>query len=193
MRVFELNLPRPGKRRPAGARSCLWLIFPRLYGFRSNDLGVVLGVRARRGPLRSIEPFPAVIAKEVFHDPIFQRMKSDDCNASSSFESCRKNTQTFLKCAKLVIHFHAQGLKSLRGWMTPTVPTNDFFNGAGERDGFADRGCLPPFNNHARDATRSRLRPEFAKQAGHAVSAGLVNNKCGRWDIPWSHTHIRAG
>src|SRR6266581_5171094 len=117
-------------------------------------------------------------------------MKSDDCNAPASFESCCKNTQTFLKCAKLVIHFHAQGLKSLRGWMTPTVPTDDFFDGAGERDGFAERGCLPHFNNQARDTTRSRLLPEFAKQAGQLFCAVFVNNSGSGELIPWIHPHI---
>jgi hypothetical protein len=59
----------------------------RFNGFRRNKRKVVVGIPPWLGPFGSVEPFLAMIAKEVFHDPVLQRMESDHGDPSAVFES----------------------------------------------------------------------------------------------------------
>src|SRR5207302_4643789 len=55
-----------------------------------------------------------------------------------------------------------------------------------------ERRCLPHFNNQTRDTTRSRLLPEFTKQASQLFSAVFVNNSGSSKLVPWIHPHIEG-
>src|SRR5205823_12939565 len=85
-----------------------------------------------------------MITKEIFNDPILQRMKSDNSDTRTGFESCRQNPQPLLEGAELVIHFHTQRLKNLRLRMTPAVPADDLLDSMRQREGYSDGGRLPP-------------------------------------------------
>src|SRR5204863_671984 len=59
----------------------------RLHGFRRNERKVVIGIPPWLRPFGSVEPFLAMIAKEVFRYPVLQRMERDDRDASAPLES----------------------------------------------------------------------------------------------------------
>ena len=69
----------------SGVRALFFLA--RLHGFRRNKRKVVVGIPPRFRPFGSVEPFLAMIAKEVFHHPVLQRMESDHRDASAPLES----------------------------------------------------------------------------------------------------------
>jgi hypothetical protein len=59
----------------------------RLYGFRRNKRKVAVGIPPRFRPFGSVEPFLAMIPKEVFHYPVLQRMESDYRDSSAPLQS----------------------------------------------------------------------------------------------------------
>ena len=168
------------------------LIFVRLHWFRRNQLQVLIRITLRGGPLRAVDPFPAMIAKEIFDDSIFQGMKSNDSDARAGLESVSQNTQALFERAEFVIHFHTQRLKNLRGRMTTTVPAHGFFDRIRQRESFAKRRCLAHLNNQARDTTRGRFLPEIAKQVRQLFAAVLVNDCSGSQLGAWIHAHIEG-
>src|SRR5712672_1610622 len=48
-----------------------------LHGFRRNKRKVVVRIPPRFRPFGPVEPFLAMITKEVFHYPVLQRMERD--------------------------------------------------------------------------------------------------------------------
>src|SRR5207237_4308988 len=52
----------------AGIRALFFI--GRLHRFRRNQFKIVIGIALWLWPFRLIEPFPAMIAKKVLHDPI---------------------------------------------------------------------------------------------------------------------------
>jgi hypothetical protein len=59
----------------SGIRALFFLA--RLNGLRRNKRKVAVGIPPRFRPFGSVEPFLAMIPKEVFHYPVLQRMESD--------------------------------------------------------------------------------------------------------------------
>ena len=129
-------------------------IFTRLDGLRRNQLEVVIRIALGRGPLRTVKPFPTVIAKEILHDPILKRMKSDYGDPPARLESGSQNPQPFFERTDLVIDLHAQRLKDLSGRMTSTMSANNLLDLAHQRESLAQRRALSHFNNQARYSAR---------------------------------------
>jgi hypothetical protein len=69
----------------SGVRALFFLA--RLDRFWVNKRKVVVGIPPRLRPFGSIEPFFAMIAKEVFHYPVLQRVESDHRDAPAPLES----------------------------------------------------------------------------------------------------------
>jgi hypothetical protein len=69
----------------SGVRALFFLA--RLHRFSRNKRKVVIGIAPRLGPFGSVEPFLAMIPKEVFHNPVLERMESDHGDASAALES----------------------------------------------------------------------------------------------------------
>ena len=72
----------------------------------------------------------------VLNDAVFQRVEGNNDDARSCFQAIDDDAQTLLERAKLIVNGHAQGLKDLRGGMTPAMTPNDLFNHARERQRF---------------------------------------------------------
>src|SRR6266446_10621481 len=78
--IGSFDLLRYAQLRASRSGVCALFFLARLHGFRRNKRKVVIGIAPRLRPFGSIEPFPAVIAKEVFHDAILQGMERDHRN-----------------------------------------------------------------------------------------------------------------
>src|SRR4030095_225264 len=175
----------------AGAGIGALFPFARVHRFLGNHIEVVIGVAPWLGPLRPVEPFPAAIAEKVFHDSVFQGMKSDDADARSGLESRSQNAQPLFEGAKFIIHFQPERLKNLRGRMTATAPADNFFDRIGQRKSLPERGRLPHLYDQACDATRSRFLPQLAEQLGQLLYAVLIYDSGGSQPVSWVHAHVK--
>jgi hypothetical protein len=90
-------------------------------------------------------------------------MKSNHGNAGPGLESPSQNAQTLFERAKLVIHFHAQGLKNLGSRMTPTMAASKFFDRTRQWKGLTERGSIAHLYDQARDAACSRFLSKLAE------------------------------
>src|SRR5437667_10151958 len=104
-------------------------------------------------------------------------MKSDHSNARTGLESRSQNAQALFERAKLVIHFHAQRLKNLGGWMTPTVPTDKFFDRVRGWKSLTQRGCFAHLYDQARDPARGRFLSQLAESSGQLFGAVIVYHR----------------
>src|ERR1700746_3762852 len=132
-------------------------IFRRLDGLRRNQLEVIIRIALGRGPLRTVKPFPTVIAKEILHDPILKRMKTDYGDPPARLESGSQNAQPFFERTDLIIDLHAQRLKDLGGRMTPAMSANNLLDRVHQRESLAERRALSHFYNTGRHSAGSAV------------------------------------
>src|SRR5438876_12401132 len=103
-------------------------------------------------------------------------MKSDDGNPRPWLESPGQNAQALFERAKLVVHFHAQSLKNLRGRVTPTVTADKFFDLARQWKSLTERGCFAHLYDQARDPARSGFLSQLEEISGQLFCAVLVSD-----------------
>src|SRR5437764_1238810 len=102
-------------------------------------------------------------------------MKTDDGDARARLESRNQNAQSFLQRAELIVHFHAQGLKNLRGRMSTPMSTDNFLNRARQHERFAEWRFLARLHDNTRDATRGRFLTQIAEQLCELFVAVIVD------------------
>src|SRR5205814_9430311 len=93
----------------------------RLNRFRGNRAQIVFRIAPWLRPFWSIQPLATVIADEILHDSIFERMKSDGRDPGSRFESRGQNLHALCERAQLIVDFHPYRLNCLRRGMPPSV------------------------------------------------------------------------
>src|SRR6202011_5871182 len=134
----------------------------------------------RLWPFRTIQPLAAVIADEIFHDSIFKRMKSDDGDTRSRFESGAQNAHALLERAQLVVHFHPQRLKCLRRGVSASMTADDSFDRARELECFGKGRIFTHLHYQTGDAARGRFFTKVAEQTSQIFFAIAVYNIRGR-------------
>ncbi len=107
-------------------------VSPGSTGLRRDELEGEVGIGLRLRPLGTIEQLAAAIAKEIFHDAIFQGMEGNDGKSRTGYESPGQGQQSFFESAEFVVHFHAQRLEDLRRRMPASVAPDDLLDRARE-------------------------------------------------------------
>src|SRR4029079_9141833 len=188
--IGSFNLLRCAQLRASrsGIRALFFLA--RVHRFGRNNRQVVIGIAPRLRPFRSVEPFLAMIAKEIFHYPVLQRMESDHADPSAPLESRNEDAQALLQGSQLIVPFHPQRLKHLSSRMLSSVTAYELFNRARELERFVKGRSFAYFHDHARNEARSRFFAELTKDAGQFLFAVIVYN-CRRCEARMRvHPHV---
>src|SRR3954452_4826303 len=99
-------LLRYSQFRAACPRIRALFVFARFERFRSNQVEIVIWIRTRLGPFRLVQPFTTVIAEEIFHYAILERMKRDHCDARTGLQPRGQSAKPFPQCAEFVVDLH---------------------------------------------------------------------------------------
>src|SRR5206468_3375195 len=139
-----------------------------------------------------VQPFATMITKEILRDPVLQRMKSDHRDPPAALKPRSQHSQSLFECAKLIVHFHAERLKDLRGRMMTAVTADELLNRSRQRQSFAKRCTLSHLYNQARNAACCRLLSQLAKQPRQLFLAVLVYDRGGSQLRAWIHAHVEG-
>ena len=101
--------------------------------------------------LRRADAVLAFPPKIFLDEPVFQRMKRDDCQPSARLESLHCHGKDFFNRLQFVVDNNAQSLESLRGRVVRTVPVLDPLDDTGQLPGAVYRpGCKDGHSDDAR-------------------------------------------